>query len=237
VSRPRRHLVRPRLVWGGLAVALAGSVVVSIGIILDAALTSVIGAVVLLLGAALAVGGGALYDALPAAAIGAELHRVVEGGAHEGVVPGQMYADERAREEARAAARQTRELEQAAQVWRIDALARPAGILFLMVAAALVIAQWQLVDDSVSGRTGSSGDTLTAIALGLAGLRCVVGSGRHRLACAAALVAGAWLVAQAVLVDHGARSLAAVEVVLGALAVLGAVAALGTSDRPTDPMV
>lgn len=237
MSGPRRHLVRPRLVWSGLVVALTGSVILSVGIILDAVVTSLVGAGVLAVGAVVAVLGGALYDALPAAALGEELHRVVEGGAHQGVVPGQMYADTHLRELARSTAEQTRALEEAAQVWRVDALARPAGVLFLMLAALLVLAQWQLVDDNISGRVGSSGETIVALVLALAGLRCLVGSGRHRVACGAALLAGAWLVVQALLLDDATPSLEYVELTAGALAVLAAAAALATSGRPTDPMV
>ena len=220
-----RHEVDPRLVWIGLVVAIVGSVVIAAGIIADSVTTSLVGFVVLLVGAGVAIRGGIIYDALPAAAFGDELHDALHGHPHEGVAPGQKYDDPEASRDAIETSRRVALLESTGATWHRGGLDGPAGVLMLILSATLVLSQWQLVHDSASGLADDYGETICAIVLGLAGLRCLGINGVHRIAAALAFLAGVWLILQGLLFPHPNGELAGVEITCGVLAVLAGVAA------------
>lgn len=226
-----RHQVDPRSVWSGLALAIVGSIVIAVGVIEDSVITSLIGFVVLLIGAGVAIRGGIIYDALPAAALTAELADVMHGRPHEGVAPGQKYDDPEASRDAVETSRRVAVVESAGATWRRGGRDGPAGSLMLVVSATLVLAQWQLVHDNASGLSDDYGETICAIVLGLAGLRCLGAGGVHRVAAAFALLAGVWLVIQGLVFPHPNGELVGVEITCGLLAVLAGLAA-GSEPAP-----
>lgn len=215
---PRRtnRTVNPRLVWGGLAVALVGAVVVSVGIMLLSLLVSLVGAVVLLLGAAVSVWGGVMFDARVGLTPQEEVRHVVSGEGLPPTVPGQMTDDPDVRESAARTAAMTTRLERRSEGRQWPALVPAAGVFMLLVAAALVFVPWHLLRYGVD-RTDSGIHTAAAIVLALAGIGCLVARAVHRLCGAAAVLAGIGLALEALL-GHALGNLTALEVVLAAVA-------------------
>lgn len=229
--RSYRHEVDPRLVWIGLGLAIAGSVVIAVGVIEDSVITGLVGFVVLLAGAGVAIRGGIIYDALPAAAFSGELEDVLHGRPHEGIAPGQKYDDPEASRDAVETSRRVALIESTGGIWRRGGRDGPAGSLMLILAATLVLAQWQYQRDTAGGLTDDYGETICAIVLGLAGLRCVGVNGVHRIAAVLAFLAGAWLIVQGLVFPHPDAGLAGVEVTCGVLAVLAGLSA-GSEPAP-----
>lgn len=219
-TRHRQHLVRPRWVWAGLVLALIGASVLGLGVASLSWTLSVLGAVLLLVGASGSLRGGVLYDAVPSFVLGKELHQVREGHIHEGVAPGDTVTSLPARKDAIESNQRTRELEAAAQHPRNVRWAPVAGWLLVLITAVLIMSQWELVAPTATGRSNSFRDTGLAILLGLGGLRLAVAPGRHPIAASITLLAGLSLVLGGVLANHSHTGLAIVEVASGCLAIL-----------------
>jgi hypothetical protein len=229
---PRRpHLVRPRLVWGGLGTALLGMAAIAVGRVLEVLPVTAVGLVALLAGAVAGVRGGVLYDAFRRSPARAELRGVASGGARAGVVPGDRVVSSDAARCAAAATRAARALEDERRAAPAPPLSPLAGWVLVLVTVVLVASQSQLVAHDATGRASSYRDTGLAILLGLAGLRLALGSGRHRLSSLVAAAAGLGLVAGGLWTGHHHPGLAAVEVACGTVSVLAALAAVGS--RPT----
>lgn len=218
--RRRHHLVRPRWVWGGLLVALIGGGLLGLGIALLSWTLSVIGTVLLLGGATASLRGGAMYDAVPGMDIGKELRQVREGDIHQGVAAGDTVTGSRASKDAIRSNQTTHELEAAARHPAPVHWAPVAGGLLLLVAAVLMMSQWELVAPSTTGRGNSFRDTGLAIVLGLAGLRLVVAPGRHAISVGITLLAGLGLVVGGLVADHDHVGLAILEFISGCIAIL-----------------
>ena len=230
--RRARHLVRPRWVWGGLAGALSGAVVLSIGVVVLSVPLSLTGTVLLLLGAACSVRGGVLYDAVPGFSPRRELRQVRDGSVHPGVAAGDMVDTDRARRDAVASNHLTRDLERAAHHPERAQWAPVAGWTSMLITATLVVSQWNLVAHNATGASNSFRDTVWAILLGLCGLRVAVVPGRHRIAAAVILISGLGLVLGGTLAEHDHLGLQLVEVTCGCLAVACALAAYLSPSPP-----
>lgn len=234
-TRRRPDLVRPRWVWGGLALALTGACVLGLGVSMLSWTPAIIGTVLLLVGTACSLQGGVLYDSISEFDPGKELHQVREGDTHEGVAPGEMVTFSTARDDALRSNETTRELETAALHPPHVAWAPVAGWLLLLVTAVLLMSQWELVAPTATGRSNSFRDTGFAILLGLGGLRLAVAGGRHPIVAGITALAGIGLVLSGLLADHNHVGLAAVEVTGGFLAVLCSVIAWVSPTRATRP--
>lgn len=219
-GRRRRHLVRPRWVWGGLVIALLGACVLGLGVSRLSWSMSIFGTVLLLVGAVGSLHGGVLYDAVPGFALRKEMRQVREGDVHEGVAPGDTVSTPAARRDAIRSNQITRELEAAAGHPGHVAWAPVAGWVLLLVVAVLVMSQWELVAHTATGRSNSFRDTGLAIVLGLAGLRLAVTPGRHSIAAGVTMLAGLALILGGLLADHDHVGLVIVEVTSGLLAML-----------------
>jgi drug/metabolite transporter (DMT)-like permease len=227
-KRPRpgtRHLVRPRWVWLGLLVALLGACLLGLGVAVLDGPTAIIGAVVLLVGAAAGLRGGVLYDARPALDLRAELRDVLDANVHPGVAPGDSVRDPAVvREAARADA--TRQfLEESSRHPPGTRWAPVAGWALLLLAAVLVVMQGALAAHTTTGRSTSVRDAGLAVLLGLAGLVLATTRGHHPVAMAIVALAGLGLLGSGLLADHDHTATAVVEVVGGWLAVLLALTA------------
>jgi hypothetical protein len=223
--RRAQHVVRPRWVWGGLAGALSGAVVLSIGVVLLSAPLALTGTVLLLLGAACSVRGGVLYDAVPGFSPRQELRQVRDGTVHQGVAAGDMVGTDRAQRDAVASNHLTRDLERAAHHPEQAQWAPAAGWMCMLITATLVVSQWNLVAHNATGASNSFRDTGWAILLGLSGMRVAVVAGRHRISAAVILVSGLGLALGGMLAEHDHFGLEVVEVTSGCLAVACALTA------------
>ncbi|MBA8803297.1 hypothetical protein FB382_001588 [Nocardioides ginsengisegetis] len=232
-SRPdhstRRPLVRPRWVWGGLAVALAGLGVLGLGIALLSLWCSITGAALLVLGAASSVAGGIMYDASPELSAGTEMRQIVRGDVHEAVSTRESVREPNAR------------LHAAQTTARTDALlrARPttsrplapiAGWSLLGITTFVVVSQPWFLAHSANGHDSALRDTGLVILSGLAGIRIATGVGRHLMAVALATLAGLGLLLGGLFAQHDRTDLVIVETTCGVITI---VLALAGGARPT----
>ena len=109
-----------------------------------------------------------------------------------------------------------------------------AGGTLLLVAAVLLVSQWELVAHTSTGRATSFRDTTAVILISLSGLRLALTPGRHLMAAALAGITGAALVLTSVLGAHDHPTVAALEAIAGVVVVLAALTAVvsAPSDRP-----
>ena len=107
----RGHRVRPRWTWAALAIMVLGATLIAWGVLVLSWPWAIAGAVVLLLGMAVAGYGCLLYDVHTKLEIGAEIHDVVHGESHLGPDPMARVDDEEAKEIARQKAEELRRLQ------------------------------------------------------------------------------------------------------------------------------
>ncbi len=230
-----RHLVHPRWVWSGLAVALVGAGLLGIGIAVLSWTTSIAGSVILLVGAAASLRGGVLYDARTRGDFGTEAREVLEGDVHPGITPGDVVDDPAAVRDAVRTDETRRRLEASSTGVSGAGWAPVAGWLLLSVTVVLVVAQGSVVAHTTTGRDNGYRDTGLAILIGLAGLRLIQTPGRHLITAGVTLVCGAALVANGLVADHDRTVTVVVEVAAGCVAVLCALVAWRSPETPHPP--
>ena len=97
MNRDKQPTVRPRYVWLGLILGLIGAVVIGLGISFESWAWAIAGIVVLAIGGALALLGGVIYDAHPGPR-SVRSKQALHGDTREGIAPGDMVDDPKARE-------------------------------------------------------------------------------------------------------------------------------------------
>lgn len=126
----------------------------------------------------------------------------------------------------------TEELEQRSRRAPRPGYAPAAGWILILLFVVLLVSQWELVAQTVTGRETSWRSLGLAIILALSGIRLALTPGRRPFAAAAAVLAGATLVLGGVLAEHDRTSIAVVEGTCGAVAALaGLVAWLSPARR------
>ncbi|GAA2137769.1 hypothetical protein GCM10009844_05160 [Nocardioides koreensis] len=225
------HLVRPRRVWSGLGLALLGAALLGLGVALESWPWAIVGIVVLLAGAALGVRGGAMYD-VHRQSPGREVEQVVHGDVHEGVAPGETVDDPRVRRTSRALDERREELIRRSHEAPRPPLAQAGALVVLLVAAFLLVAQWEVYPIGDTPQTNALWSLGFAIVAGLSGLRILMGQpGRHLTAAVLIVLSGVGLLLRGLLADHVIDATAIDEVVSGALVLLSGLAALVSPDR------
>ena len=230
--------VRPRRVWVGLAVALLGVALAGIG--LATSTWPVVGGAVaaLVVGGCLSWAGGVMHDASTGLNLREELHAARHDTTHPGVAAGAQTGSIAAHQEAARQGRVTQQVLNQAHQASTDAWMRPAGWTLLLIAAVLLVSQWELVAHTTTGRANSYRDTGVAIVLALTGLRLALTRGRHPVAAAVAGLSGLGLLLNGLLAGHDHLSLAVVETAAGAIALAcaaGAALSAGTWPDPSAP--
>lgn len=232
-SRPdhstRRPLVRPRWVWGGLAVALAGLGVLGLGIALLSLWCSITGAALLVLGAASSVAGGIMYDASPELSAGTEMRQIVRGDVHEAVSTRESVREPKRTAPRGTDHRQNRRPPQSAtnhlSPTRTDRGLVPARDHYLRSRQPTLVPA-----HSANGHDSALRDTGLVILSGLAGIRIATGVGRHLMAVALATLAGLGLLLGGLFAQHDRTDLVIVETTCGVITI---VLALAGGARPT----
>jgi hypothetical protein len=230
-DRPART-VHARMVWSGVVLAVAGTIAIGAGIIVPLLVVSVAGVVLLAIGTFLGAKGGGLYDARPEFEAHEDIKDALHGREHQGVAPGDMVEDDEVR---RDAARTTAVVErtESRRPAAHEEMATPMGVLMLLVAAALLVAQGTLTAHTPNGMMVSLNLTYIAIVLGLVGFRIATVPGPHQIAVTVAIVAGLGLVLQGA-IDRTAgystdrAAIVAIQVICGVVIVLAALTALGS---------
>ena len=219
----REHLVRPRLIWAGVTITLAGVVVVGVGIAMLSLIVTTVGAALLLFGTSTGLAGGVMYDAVRSPDLGAELRQARRGDVHEGVRAGDLIQTPEALEDAARTAEKADSM-LASGGYDVPTIGPLAGWIIFAAATLLVFVQpW--ADTSAVSQGSSLRDTGLAIVAALAGLQIALGGGRHRIAAALGLLTGIGLLLSALLANHTEVAATAGETVAG---VLIAAASLGT---------
>ncbi len=233
-ARRRSTKVRPRLSWGGAALALLGVVAIGFAMTLDAGAWTWAAVGVTVLGLLIAWRGGIAYDVHGVKPAGEELEEAVHGDAHQGVASGERLTGEEARGRAVAVSRQTRELLRD----RVEAPApplAPMGTLMLLVLGAwLVIGKFALqYPFTITGQNSGNRDLGFALVLILAGLwlRQV---GPSRVASGLCLLSGLLLVLAGLFLPHAAVRVQANELVVGTLVILSWAATLQPAREPRE---
>lgn len=226
-SHSRRAPVRPRWVWGGTAVGLAGLVLLGLAVAIASWWWALAGGVVLALGLLAARHGRILRDVHgtePSGSAGqVEARQLRDGEVHDGVRAGDMIADRAARRDA-LATEATRRALVASRAPR-GRLGGMEGALLLVAAAVLAGAQMSsLFPNTAIGESHATTVLLPAIVLAWCGLRVVTDADRpHRVTGLVALAVGAFTVLFAALAHHQAAAPMVLEIVCGAVAAVAAV--------------
>jgi hypothetical protein len=105
-----RHVVRPRRVWAGVALAVVGLVVLAVGLMVQSWWVGGVGVVLLLVGAVLGWSGGGAYDVHATMSAHHEVEDLRTGDTHEGIEPGQMVRDPQVEKKSVAVERRRRRL-------------------------------------------------------------------------------------------------------------------------------
>jgi len=223
-----RHLVRPRLMWSGVVVALAGAGLLAWWTATWHPLAGAVGGVLLVIGGVIATFGGVFYDTHDRRPIDGEVEDLRDAHVHRGTAPGDMLTDPRLRADAALTSRRTGAVRRAAQRAPRAALQPLGSWLLLGGAAALVVTQsWYPHTDA--GQSNATRALLIAIVVALAGLRTLLAQRPGRLPSVVAGVAGLLLVALALFTHHDRHAIVSFTAIVGCWIVI---ASLLTLDRP-----
>ncbi len=219
------HLVHPRRVWAGLALALVGAAALGLGIAASDVVVGAVGCVLLAVGAAVGIWGGILYDTHGARPVTAELGELRRGEVHPGTAPGDMADSPEARRDSAATEGTRRAV--------IPAAGRPgrrsyakAGGFGLLIAAALILCAQGFFAHTATGQQNAVRDLGIAIVCGAVALRVLTSAGRHRVASILGVLCGVALVVLAFVSDHDGPAVPALEAITGAWVVVSALATL-----------
>lgn len=219
-SAHKEHLVRPRWVWGGTGLLVAGAIVIGIGVDLTSWPWSIGGLVVLALGTVTAGRGGILDDFHGRGSVRTEIRNVVEGNVRPGVTPGICHSTPRSRRRVRRLGEQRTALERSSTEAPRPSPVGPAAVTLLLTALFLLVAQWELYPPELPGQVNATRSMGCVVVLGVAGLRMLTAQPGHRLrlSSAAAGLVGLLLVLNGVMAPHDRLATAVFETVCGLLA-------------------
>jgi hypothetical protein len=235
-TRSNEHLTRPRWIWSGLLIAVIGTITIGFGLDDTSWTWSLIGAGLLLAGGGVAIAGGVIYD-VHTTAPEQELAAIRRGGTHPGLAPGNRRSTPRSRQHARDTERRLDSLEQATTRTPRPYPTGPAAVLMLVVAAVLLVSQWELYPTELPGQTNANRALGCAIIVALCGLRILLGQpgATHRISAALAGLAGLALLLNGLLAAHDRAAAAGAESICGALVDLAALVVAAHEPAETDP--
>jgi hypothetical protein len=227
-TQSRRPLVRPRVLWGGVATALLGAGLAGLGVILVSALVAVAGCVALALGAGLAWHGGLAYDTRRGTSLEHEAEEVVEGDAQPGTRPSRRIEDRELRRRAADQTRRTEGILARTTRGRAPALAPIGGVLLGLTAIGLALAIGALYPRDVVTPTRVDGLLVTILAL--TSIRVLTARKPTPLTATVSLAAGLMLLLLA-WVGPDVTVVQGIRVVTGLLAVIASAICLLSPSR------
>jgi hypothetical protein len=225
-SRGRgKHLVRPRLVWGGLLLALVGAITIGVAVGVSSRTVAIAGIVLLVVGGLVGWRGGALYDATSEFALDEAVQEVKEGDTHEGTKPGDQVRSPEAHRESLRADR-TRQATTAGTLRARRPGLSVLGAILLLAGAAFVLAMQGEYPHSHTGQINGLRDLGMAVVAGLVGLLVLFSPRRHPVAAGLALLCAVGMALQAVLARHDASTIVGFELAVAIAYAVGGVIAL-----------
>lgn len=220
IHDPRNTLVRPRAVWGGIALALLGLVLISLGIIFLRPWVVGGGCVTAGMGLVIAWRGGVLFDTRGEESPHDEVQELLHGGEHLGVSPDARAVGSQV--EATAAERTQRKEYLLARSQE----ASPPSLRVLAAFGLVVLGAWLFLDQwflnypfTVTGQNSALRDVGFAVVLVLCALRLRMRT-PSKLAASLVVLSGVMLLLAAVLLPHDSGLVRGNEVVAAVL-VLG----------------
>lgn len=221
MSARRERIVRPRWVWGGTLTSLAGLGAVSVGVVVLSWVWAVVGLLTTVAGALLAWWAGVLRDVHTSGPLD-EVDQVTHGTVRRGVAPGDTVPlGSGARERVAGVEVRRRELERRGWTAPTRPPTRPAGVLLVLVAVFLLVAQWGLYPLERPGQTNAVRALGAAVLLGLVAARLFAVTDRvPRVSTAVGASVGVALLLNGALARHDRTATAAAEVVCGVLVCL-----------------
>ncbi|GAA3836832.1 hypothetical protein [Nocardioides panacisoli] len=219
-SHARQHLTRPRWIWSGLLLAIIGTITAGFGVDNGSWTWSLIGTGLLVLGSAVAIAGGVIYDVHTSAPRG-ELTAILRGGIRPGVAPGGTGSTPGSRRRAREAERRLDALEKATIQTPRPYPIGPAALAMLLIALFLLVSQWELYPTEFPGQSNANRALACAIVFALCGFRILLGQPgqAHRISAALAGLSGVALLLNGLLAAHDRTAAAGAEAICGAVAV------------------
>ncbi|CAN5520984.1 hypothetical protein BH11ACT8_BH11ACT8_28040 [soil metagenome] len=229
VDRDNRHrgrgdrTVRPRGVWGGLAVAVLGLVLAGAGGVLSAWGLLVAGSVLVVVGAVTACRSGALYAVHTPADAATTAHEIVTDETYQGSAPGDLIDSAPAREKSRSLDHRREAIERQRSRTPVPALAPGAGIVLVLMAIGLLVAAGAFFPHTSVGSANADRALGCAIVAAATGMRFLLSPGRHQVFAAAAGLAGGGLILSGVIASHDRAGTVPLDVTCGAVVVLAAI--------------
>jgi hypothetical protein len=219
--RHHRPLTRPRWIWGGLLIAIAGMIVTGVGVAATSWTWSLIGAGTLLAGVGLAHAGGVLHDT-HSGPPAEELKHVLQGGTRPGVAAGQTRSTPASRRHARAVEARLDQLEAATAAAPRPYPVKPPAVILMLIALFLLVSQWELYPLEFPGQTNANRALGCAILFAACGLRIGFAQPlrRRRPSAGLAGIGGLALLCNGLLSPHDRSIMAVLESLCGLLAFL-----------------
>ncbi|NYD40515.1 hypothetical protein [Nocardioides panaciterrulae] len=231
MSDHKQPTVKPRGVWLGLILALAGAVLIGLGVAFTSWIWAIAGVVVLLVGGTVGVRGGVMYDAHRVAPKD-EVKQAVHGEQREGVKPGAMLEDPKVRRKSRELDRVRLLEEYSSRNAPRPPLANAAAMVAALVGLFLLVAQWGLYPIGYVSQTNANWSLGFSILCSAGALRILFGQpGRHLLSTLVILLCGVGLVLRGFLANHEIGGTVGAEVACGVLLLLSGVVALASPGK------
>ena len=218
--RDTRHpVVRTRLVWGGLVIALGGVCAVGVGMMAGAAWLTWPATGATLLGLVLAWRGGVLHETRGQAPPRDEARELIDGGTHQGVSPDAHVVGADVQRRAAAMSTNTQDLLARARSSASPGMRSVAAFGLASVGAWLVVGQVLLHYPMTSaGQDNALRDAGFSVIVLLLALRLRMPS-RSLPASALCLVSGGLLVRSALFLPHESAFIELDELAAGSLVV------------------
>jgi hypothetical protein len=214
--------------WSGVVVALTGVCLLAVWTATWHSPVGIAGAVLLMAGGAVATSAGILYDTHGGRPLTDEIDDLRQARTHKGTKPGDMITAPRIRAHAAETSRRSDAARQASRPPTRPAFQPLGGWLLMIGAAALILAQGRY-PHTPTGQHNATRSLLLAVVVALAALRIQAAQWPRRILPLLPAVAGALVVAFALLTDHDREGIVAFELVAGAWIII---AALLTLDQP-----
>lgn len=231
----RDHIVRPRLMWSGVIVALVGACLLALWAATWQPTPGIAGAVLLVAGGLTAAVAGVLYDTHGGGRpLTGEIDDLREAHGHQGTKPGDMITTPRIRAHAATTSRRSEAVRQASQATARPALQPLGAWLLLIGAVSLIIAQGRY-PHTHTGQDNATRSLLLAVVVGLTALRMLVAQRPRRVLSGLPATVGVLLIVFAVFTDHDRHATVYFELVAGAWILVAALLSLDLPREHPEP--
>ena len=215
----KETLVRPRIMWTGVALALLGMAFIALAMILMWGWWVWAGVGVLAVGLLVAWRGGALNDVQSGTALSQELQEAAKGGTHHGVAAGQQIQDRSAQEHALATTERTEQILAARRNTSVPV--SPAASIVLLALGVWIFVGTFVIPHAYTnvGQNSALRDLGFAIVVTLSAL-WLRNVGPNRVVSGIVVLMGVLMVLSAFLLPHDSLAVAVDDGLTGAFVII-----------------